>query len=59
MGKDPRLARYVAERVVLRTEDVRQPFRMAKHHDIQEEMKSFRMGPGSSVPPKIDASVSC
>jgi len=41
LGKDPDLARYVAERVVLRTEDVRQAVQVAKLYDTQEEIDRF------------------
>ena len=44
LGKDPHLARYVAERVVLRTKDVRQAIQVAKLCDSAEEVDRFEGG---------------
>ena len=41
LGKDPDLARYVAERVVLRTKDVRQAIQVAKLCESPEEVDRF------------------
>jgi len=41
LGKDPDLARYVAERVVLRTKDVRQAIQVAKLCDSPKEVDRF------------------
>ena len=43
LGKDPDLARYVAERV-LRTKDVRQAIQVAKLCDSREEVDRFEAG---------------
>ena len=43
-GKDPDLARYVAERVVLRTKDVRQAIQVTKLCDSPEEVDRFEGG---------------
>ena len=52
LGKDPDLAHYVAERVVLRTEDVRQAIQVAKLYDSPEEVDRFEGGAGrQSTPP--------
>ena len=44
LGKDPDLARYVAQRVVLRTKDVCQAVQVAKHCDSPEEVDRFESG---------------
>lgn len=44
LGKVPDLARYVAERVVLRTKDVRQAIQVAKLCDSPEEVDRFEGG---------------
>ncbi len=44
LGKDPALPRYVAERVVLRTKDVRQAIQVAKLCDSPEEVDRFEGG---------------
>ena len=44
LGKDPDLARYVAERVVLRKKDVRQAIQFAKLCDTPEEVDRFEGG---------------
>ncbi len=43
-GKDPALARYIAETVVKRTKDVRQAVQVAKLCDTQEEVDRFEGG---------------
>ena len=43
-GKDPDLARYVAERVVLLTKGVRQGIQVAKLCDSPEEWTGLRVG---------------
>ena len=40
LGKDPNLARYVAERMVLRTKNVRQTIQVAKLCDSPEEVSA-------------------
>ncbi len=47
-GKDPALARYIAETVVNRTKDVRQAVQVAKLCDTQEEVDRFEGGAGPS-----------
>tara|TARA_Y100000310_G_C20120969_1_gene551419 strand:+ start:210 stop:479 length:270 start_codon:yes stop_codon:yes gene_type:complete len=44
LGKEPDLARYVAESVVLRTKDVRQAIQVAKLCDTAEEAGRFEGG---------------
>ena len=44
LGKDPDLACYVAERVVLRAKDVRQAIQVAKLCDSPEEVDWFEGG---------------
>jgi hypothetical protein len=44
LGKDPDLARYGAERVVLRTKDVRQAIQVAKLCESPEEVDRFEGG---------------
>ena len=44
LGKDPALARYVAESVLLRTKDVRQAIRVAKLCDSPEAAHGFEGG---------------
>ena len=44
LGKDPDLARYVAERVVLRSKGVRQAIQVAKLCDSPEEVDRFESG---------------
>ena len=44
LGKDPDLAHYVAERVVLRTKDIRQAIQVAKLCDSPEEVDGVRSG---------------
>jgi len=44
LGKDQDLARYVAERAVLRTKDVRQAIQVAKLCDRPEEVDRFEGG---------------
>ena len=48
LGEDPDLARYVAERVVLPTRDVRQAIQVAKLCDSPEEVDRFEGGAGLS-----------
>lgn len=43
-GKDPELARYIAEKVVLRTRDVRQAIQLGKLVDTKEEVDRFMEG---------------
>ena len=45
LGKDPDVARYIAEQVVLRTKDVRQTIRVAKLCDSQEAVERFEGTP--------------
>ncbi len=47
LGKDRDLARYVAERVVLRTKDVRQAIQVAKLCDSPEEVDRYEGGAGT------------
>ncbi len=51
LGKDPDLARYVAERVVLRTKDVRQAIQVAKLCDSPEEVDRFEDAVGPAGVP--------
>ena len=44
MGKDPVLATYVDERVVLRTKDIRQAIQVGKLCDSTEEVDRFDCG---------------
>jgi hypothetical protein len=44
LGKDPDLARYIAERVSHRTRDVRQAIHVAQLCDSQEEVDRFESG---------------
>ena len=44
LSKKPDLARYLAERVVLRTKDVRQAIQVAKLCDTPEEVDRFEGG---------------
>ena len=44
LGKDPGLARYIAERVSHRTRDVRQAIHVAQLCDTQEEVDRFESG---------------
>ncbi len=49
LGKDPDLARYVAERVVLRTKDVRQAIQVAKLCDTPEEVDRLGWFGGTQI----------
>ena len=44
LDKDPDLVKYVAERVVLRTKDVRQAIQVAKLCDSLEQVGRFEGG---------------
>jgi hypothetical protein len=44
LGKDPSLARYIAERLSRRTRDVRQAIHVAQLCDTQEEVDRFEEG---------------
>jgi len=44
LGKDLGLARYVAERLFLRTKDVRQAIQVARLCDLREEVDRFESG---------------
>ena len=46
LGKDPGLARYIAEQVSQRTRDVRQAIHVAQLCDTQEEVDRFESGEG-------------
>jgi len=51
LGKDPDLARYVAEPTVLRTKVVRQAIQVAKLCDSPEEVDRFEGGAVPGDPP--------
>ena len=49
LGKNPNLARYVAERMVLRTKNVRQTIRVAKICDSPKKWTSLRAAPDNGI----------